>query len=114
MKNLKLRTQEGLMDSADEMPIGWVDSFAEDMVNELMDVLFEERLLDSYQVLDVKEKFGGLRWYAGGFNDEIPKSYWAWLDKYEELSMHTCVVCGTDADLPECRFSVPICNKCEM
>jgi len=44
----------------------------------------------AFQVLQVKEKFGALRFYTDGSNDEIE----AEIDAASELSVKTCEVCG--------------------
>lgn len=76
----------------DDMPEGWRKCFGlllcEDIKNELIRCNF----LDDYRVLQVKEKYGGLRWYTGG----VPKD--SKLDeivhKYEHLSEQVCITCG--------------------
>jgi len=41
-------------------------------------------------ILQVKEKFGGLRYYVGGATEE----QWRKIDLAEEMSYHICEVCG--------------------
>lgn len=41
-------------------------------------------------VTDVKEKYGGLRFYV----DTAPSWYYDLIDKYEELSLKICEKCG--------------------
>ena len=45
------------------------------------------------QVLDVKEKFGGLRFYCVG---NTPDWYLDLINCYEEKSLHICENCGND------------------
>ena len=100
---------QALFDAALDMPSGWYVSFGVDMVEELIDILIKNDSLVNYTVFEVKEKFGGLRWYGGGFLDEIPEAYWAWLDKYEKLSEITCQQCGSPVDKGE-----PLCKYCAI
>lgn len=46
--------------------------------------------LDGFTVLEVKEKFGELRFYVGGFTDEIGDL----IDEAERKSHHQCEICG--------------------
>lgn len=43
-----------------------------------------------YKILQIKEKFGGLRFYT----DELPYSGWDAIKEAEELSFKTCEECG--------------------
>jgi len=51
--------------------------------------------LDDFIVIEVKEKFGGLRFYAGSYNKEIGEL----IDKAEHESEHTCEICGKRGSL---------------
>jgi hypothetical protein len=48
-----------------------------------------------FAVVQVKEKFGTLRYYTNGSTDEIDDLVWF----YEELSGHVCDVCGKPGKL---------------
>ncbi len=43
-----------------------------------------------YQICQIKEKFGGLRFYT----DELPYSGWEHISEAEKLSLKTCEECG--------------------
>ena len=47
------------------------------------------------QICQIKEKFGGLRFYINSGTDEI----WQIISKYEALSYKTCEVCGETGEL---------------
>ena len=47
------------------------------------------------RIIQIKEKFGGLRFYVEGANDEI----YDLIQKYEEMSYHVCEVCGEYGNL---------------
>jgi hypothetical protein len=50
-----------------------------------------------FQVVRVKEKFGGLRFYTDGSNDEID----AVIDSASELTVLTCEICGNPGNREE-------------
>jgi len=66
-------------------------------------------LLDEYMVVQIKEKYGGLRWYDAGctkrWYDEI-------LPKYERLSVRTCIHCGKPAAFISTGWISPWCADC--
>jgi len=64
--------------------------------------LVERTLNDLYasgikmeEILQVKEKFGGLRIYLSRYTDEADQI----IKKAEEEALHTCEVCGTQQDV---------------
>jgi len=60
-------------------------------------------------VLQVKEKFGGLRFYVGGASDEV----YALIDKAEEESFKICELCGTKDNVStKCGWLSTLCDKC--
>lgn len=60
---------------------GWKD---------LVQPLFELCDKHDVEVLQVKEKFGGLRFYVGGAPDEVYDA----IRKAEDLSLTICMICG--------------------
>ena len=87
----------------DDMPDGWRKAFgiqlSEDIKHEL-----KQKNIKNYNVQQVKEKYGGLRWYDNYRLD--------CLDKYEKLSERTCVVCGKPATRISTGWICPYCDKC--
>lgn len=61
---------------------------------------------------DVKEKFGGLRFYIGGGTEEMLNR----ISEAEDLSMKTCCLCGAPATKSSnsSRRWITICDKCNI
>ena len=51
----------------DSLPDGWRIAFGSDMLEELREILIKGDYLDEYRILQIKEKFGSLRWYDNSF-----------------------------------------------
>lgn len=93
----------------DCMPQGWYIAFALDMCEELAQALNRAGIpLDEYQVEQVKEKFGGLRWYDDNGCDET----FDIIRKYEQISYDTCCVCGEPAVWETTGWICPYCDAC--
>ena len=50
----------------DAMPDGWRLAFGDDMIEEIHQELVKYDFVDSYRILQIKEKYGYLRWYDNG------------------------------------------------
>lgn len=72
------------------IPAGW-----RELVYELTEKI--HRMEPSVRVGQIKEKFGGLRYYTYGHNDRVD----ALIDDYERKSMKICDVCGEPGTLRE-------------
>ena len=88
----------------DAMPDGWRKAFGEMMCEEIKDELVKHNCLDEYLILDIKEKFGQLRWYDNG--TPIGCNVSQIIDKYSVLSENICIICGKP-DVP-----MIFCKKC--
>lgn len=62
------------------------------------------------EAVQVKEKFGGLRFYTNGNIDEVDSL----IDEYEETSYHTCEECGDTTTAKERGgyWIRTLCDKC--
>lgn len=97
----------------DSMPDGWRIAFGEQMCEEIKEALLtsgsakEEGLaaLYDYRILEIKEKYGQLRWYDTGGADEIT-------EKYLKISEHICVQCGKPATRRSTHWICPYCDDC--
>lgn len=94
------------------MPEGWYKAFGEQMIDELNNLLEKWCFVEQYQIIQIKEKFGELRWYDNGIPQYMYEEYYKWLDKYEELSRNTCIACGNKATHMQKGWIVPLCNRC--
>lgn len=65
------------------------------------------KLLHKYRIEQIKEKFGGLRWYTNFGTKEV----YDIVDKYEELSFHTCIICGKEATHMSTGWICPYCEE---
>ncbi len=96
----------------DEMPDGWRKAFGEQLCEELKQELLKaggEEALNSYMIVQIKEKFGYLRWYDNGCTE---KWYNEILPKYENLSERTCIRCGKPATRISVGWISPWCDDC--
>lgn len=94
----------------DEMPEGWKIAFGEQLCEELTEELKKYNYLDDYRIVQIKEKFGSLRWYdnyhpKGSKMSEI-------IVKYELISQHTCIKCGKKATKESIGWICPWCDDC--
>lgn len=93
----------------DDMPVGWRTAFGEDLCKEIMEELVRNNCVDSYQVLQIKEKYGELRWYSQGGTERIHREI---VPKYENMSRRICIQCGQPATFVSKSWVAPWCNFC--
>lgn len=92
----------------DFMPYGWRDAFGEEMCEELKRALSSAGLLKEYRVIEIKEKWGELRWYDCCGNEETYEI----VEKYRKKSKHTCIICGKPAKWMTTGWVCPVCDSC--
>ena len=80
---------------------GWVS-----IVEELNDGLAE--LYPDYEILQIKQKYGGLRYYTVGVGTEGR----ALIDAAEAKSMRTCEVCGEPGGQDNSYWVETLCDTC--
>ncbi len=61
-------------------------------------------------LVQVKEKFGGLRFYIDGTKNE---EVWKVISEAEERSFHICEKCGKPGTLREGGWLLTLCDKCD-
>lgn len=94
----------------DFMPGGWRKSFGLKMCEEIKKALIKNNCLNDYYIAEIKEKYGGLRWYDYGAPAEVEEI----IEKYEQLSYHTCMLCGEYVEEVHSNISITLCDKCVM
>ena len=95
----------------DDMPDGWRNAFGLQMCEELKQALLEEggeKLLSEYKIIQIKEKFGYLRWYDSWTTNKVQDI----VCKYEDLSARTCISCGKPATKISHGWICPWCDNC--
>lgn len=67
----------------------------------------------TYNIHQIKEKFGGLRFYIGGVPTEVYKQVMDLIKEAEDLSLKTCENCGQPGVLCQRRtWLKTLCKKC--
>ena len=92
----------------DAMPDGWRKAFGEQMCKEIKNALEVVNILNKYRIMQIKEKYGGLRWYD---NFNTPTGYDI-IHKYEKISKRTCIQCGKPATRITTGWIAPYCDEC--
>ena len=77
---------------ADEFPSGYWKAFGLMMCEELREELIKYNFLDKYRVVQIKEKWGQLRFYDNGY--PVGSAISDIIDKYSKLSENICIKCG--------------------
>lgn len=98
----------------DYMEPGWRKAFGIQMCKDIKKVLKKSTQddLHTYSVIEVKEKYGALRWYDGGYSQEISEEMGTLLFKYENLSEVICFRCGKPATKISKGWICPWCDRC--
>ena len=99
----------------DDLPKGWRKRFGEDICKDLKSLFTQIDSIDfsdKYKITQIKEKYGQLRWYDTGVPTVISEQYDEVMQKYEELSEHTCTVCGKSGYIDYNDYWLePLCDK---
>ena len=90
------------------MPENWARAFGYEMLCELVSELKEEEILDQYRIMDIKEKYGTLRWYDNCASEKVLKI----VSKYCSMSADVCIYCGGKTRYETKGWVSFICKKC--
>ena len=116
-----LNTEEIEEHWLDDIPVGWINAFGEQMCDELSEALGE--YIHDWIIAQVKEKFGELvihyyftdkdwpRQECSEINNIIKKIEDI-LSKYSKISSQTCVKCGSPATHFSTGWILPYCDNC--
>ena len=77
--------------------------------------LCEELKLYPYLVaVQIKEKFGGLRFYIGSVSATDYNKVYSIIGKYEKLSYATCEKCGNPGEITKGLWLKTLCADCKI
>ena len=114
---LRLRNWYGKLDKTydctelDQMPRGWRKCFGMMMVKEIDNELRKYHCRHKYGIMEIKEKWGSLRWYD--YNQPQERDIQNIIDKYSAISEHVCIRCGkVDVPLVGDSWVMPVCQDC--
>ena len=97
----------------EQLPTGWRIAFGNKLADEVITLTKKYNFEDEYEVLQIKEKFGGLRWYEGYIPHEMFIEHRNLIHDYEKISYRTCIICGNAAEAPKSMYDQPICDECK-
>lgn len=88
---------------------GWWKAFGLMLCEEIQQELHKFDFVNKFSLLQVKEKFGGLRIYNNGAPGNIHRI----TDKYEQISQNVCYNCGKpDVAITNAGWLLPLCKEC--
>lgn len=85
---------------------GWFD-IVYNLTKQLDELAKDENI--KFEILQIKEKFGTLRYYPSLYSSEMEKL----IEQAEELSANTCEVCGSTKDV-KLRGDYWVSTQCEI
>lgn len=120
--NDNLTALNAKMYDADLLPDGWTKTFIPKMKEELAKVLGD--YVYDFVVFQIKEKYGTMRMYWSWADRkytsaelvdlaEISETVNDIIQKYENISEKTCVVCGKTATKMTTGWIIPVCDTHE-
>ena len=92
-----------------ESPVGWT-RLVFNCSREIHRLIKKNReMYRGFEVVQIKEKFGGLRYYTTFTDDKVSSI----INKYERISLHTCMDCGSKhAQSYNGGWVVTLCKRC--
>lgn len=98
-----------------DIPIGWRKAFGEDLCKDIKNLFIftnNKSFLYQYKIVQIKEKYGFLHWYDNGVPLSINDKMQDILKRYEEISKHTCLICGNFGEIDYTQYWLsPVCKK---
>lgn len=92
----------------DDMPEGWRKNFGIQLCKDLRKELIKNHYLFKYRIVQIKEKFGGLRWYDDGAPGKVHEI----IEDYASKSYYICINCGKPATKFTTGWICPYCDDC--
>lgn len=94
----------------DAMEPGWKKAFGKQMLDEIKAELIRVNYLHQYRIIDIKEKYGSLRWDSGGIPEN--STLFKITNKYEQMSYDYCLHCGKPTKWVTRGWITYICDDC--
>lgn len=97
----------------DSFPKGWFKAFGHEMLEEIRDDCIKNDFLYDMRIVEIKEKYGGLRFYIGSI--PMDSKLFEIINKYEEMSYEYCMLCGRPAETSNEGYWVEtLCPDCKQ
>lgn len=94
----------------DEVPDGWRIAFGDLLCEDIQAELEKYDFVNKYRIVQIKEKYGGLRWYDDG--TPINSKIGSIINDYSHISEYICIYCG-ELDVPSTDgWITPVCKEC--
>lgn len=112
LTDLILYNYDYLYTELDNLPDGWRKSFGIEICQNIKELLIYGNHLNKYRIVQIKEKYGTLRWYSRGIPLIISEEYLELIDYYEDKSMLVCINCGNPTAYQTHGWIEYICEDC--
>ena len=90
------------------MPYGWNKAFGKQFLKDLKKQLKKDKMLYSWRITTIKEKWGELNLYCNKGSEEL----YSLLQRYENLSWNYCIKCGKPSTVKSIGWILPYCKEC--
>jgi hypothetical protein len=90
------------------MPYGWNKAFGKQFLKELKQQLKKDKMLYSWRITTIKEKWGEFNLYCNKGTKEL----YSLIHKYENLSWNYCMKCGKPSTVKSIGWILPYCKEC--
>lgn len=92
----------------DAVEPGWNKAFGKKYLKDLKKQLKKDKMLYSWRIMDIKEKWGCLNLYCNYGSEEL----YSLISVYEDISWNTCIKCGKPATHTSKGWISPYCEDC--
>ena len=92
----------------DAVEKGWNKAFGKQYLKDLKKQLKKDKMLYSWRIMDIKEKWGRFQLYCNYGSKELYNI----IDNYEELSWNICIKCGKPVTHTSKGWISPYCEDC--
>lgn len=92
----------------DAMPEGWRRKFGIQMCKDIRKQLIKDKFLFSFRIMQIKEKYGELRFYSSRSSKELDNI----IMRYEDQSSKVCIECGKPAKYETSGYISYLCEDC--